>query len=273
MATAALQNPRYEAHENPLLLTSLGYGLPVQPHRLRHPAGHPGHRGQSLGTGRLLPHLDGLRLTPGLWSVHDRAGPSARPGRRRRRLAHVHRHLRHSVLHYGRGGRRAGHAHCVGPGFGGSPARHLQVALYSAAIRYANRGRHGDDDPLHHPGVGRFRTSGRRVGGRTRGGPADRAGNVGHRGRVGSAWIRAVASLGADDRNRRRLRRCRYVRNLQLRPSRARALDRAAAVSPWVGTRLRPLLLDAAARLSVPRAYHFDSGQRRGDRRAAGVMA
>ena len=139
-----------------------------------------------------------------------------RLGRRRRRAAHVHRRLCYSVLHNGRGGWRSGHPHHPRPRLGGHPTRRLQIAGHSQAFRHANRGRHGDDDLVHHPGVGRLRTAGRRVGGRTCRGPAHRARHPGHRGRPGAPRFGTAAPLGAHDWHRRRLRGCRRLWHLQL---------------------------------------------------------
>ena len=141
-------------------------------------------------------------------------------------------------------------------------------AVHSEAYRHA----HGDDDSVHHPGVRRFQSPGRRVRGRACGGAAD-CPYAGHRRRTGSSWIRAIASLGAAHWDRRRLHRRRPLWDLQLRPSPARTVARAPASRAGAGARLWTLVLDAVARLSVPRSHHFDSGQRRGHRDAAGVMA
>ena len=95
---SSFSKPRYEAHENPPLQASLGFAAQFSVVASAHPAGDAGRRSQGVGAGRLLPGLDGLRLSAGRWRVHAGAGAAGGAGGGRRPTPHVHGGLLNSLL-------------------------------------------------------------------------------------------------------------------------------------------------------------------------------
>ena len=78
--SAASLTPSLRGAREPAPVGFSGFRRAVQRDRIRHPAGNAGRRSQGVGAGRLLPGLDGLRLSAGRWRVHAGAGAAVGAG-------------------------------------------------------------------------------------------------------------------------------------------------------------------------------------------------
>ena len=95
---SSFSKPPLRGVREPIPAGFRGFRRAVQRSRIRHPAGNAGRRSQGVGAGRLLPGLDGLRLSAGRWRVHAGAGAAGGAGGGRCPTPHVHGGLLDSLL-------------------------------------------------------------------------------------------------------------------------------------------------------------------------------